>query len=202
MRIGAVLAAGLVVVAVGLALVLLDSEPRQAGSNYIPEAAEALTLAGRNASSCQADQVIPADAAALRLLVGTYERPTPEFRVSVRAEGDAIAAGRLPAGRPEGHVVVPIEPVDETRANVDVCVEARAGRSDRRTVLYGTPNQIRLEWLRQGDESWLELLPTVAHRFGLGKPFVSGAWVLGLAAVLLGLAWVLALRLALRELGR
>ena len=78
----------------------------------------------------------------------------------------------------------------------------RAPAEGRRTVLYGMPGQVRFEWLRAGEESWLELLPTVAHRFGLGKPFLSGAWVLGLAAVLLAAAWAVALRTTVRELRR
>jgi len=202
MRIGAVLAVGLAAVAVSLALVLLDSEPHQAGTNYVPEVGEALALEGRNDTHCQAGQVIPGDAAALRLLLGTSERPSPELRVTVRAGGETIATGRLPGGQRNGRVVIPISPVEDVRPNAEVCIEARSPGEPHRTVLYGTSGQVRLEWLREGDESWLELLGTVAHRFGLGKPFVSGGWVLGLTGALLALAWVLALRLMWRELSR
>jgi hypothetical protein len=201
MRIGAVLAAGLVAVAVGLALVLIDTAPRQAGTNYVPEAAEALTLAGRDATHCQPDQVIPADAAALRILIGTAGRPSPELSVTVRAGGETITRGTLPAGQPEGRVIIPVEPVAEDVVPAEVCIRARSP-GERRTVLYGGTAQVRLEWLREGEESWIDLLGTVAHRFGLGKPFLSGGWVLLLAAGLLALAWILSLRLALRELGR
>ena len=201
MRVGAVVAAGLVAVAVGLALALFDTAPRQAGTNYVPEAAEALTLAGRDATHCQPDQVIPGDAAALRILIGTAERPSPELSVTVRAGGETISRGTLPAGRPEGSVVIPIEPVDDAVVPAEVCIRARSP-DERRTVLFGGTAQVRLEWLREGDESWIDLFGTVAHRFGLGKPFVSGGWVLLLAAALLAFAWLMALRLALRELGR
>jgi hypothetical protein len=201
MRVGAVLAAALVAVAVGLVLVLLDTAPRQAGTNYIPESGEALTIEG-NGSHCQGDQVIPADAASLRLLVGTFERPTPELSVSVRAGGQTIASGSLRAGGKEGHVVIPIEPVEALHEHAEVCIKVRAPGKGRRTVLYGVPGAVHLEWLRGGEESWLELAPTVAHRFGLGKPFLSGAWVLWLSAVLLAAAWAVALRTAVRELRR
>jgi hypothetical protein len=202
MRIGAVLAVGLAAVAVGLALVLLDSAPRQAGTNYVPEVGEAFTLDGPRDTHCQNGQVIPGDSAALRLLVGTNERPSPELGVTVRAGGETIATGRLPGGPPDGRLVIPIDPVEDVRPDAEVCIEARSPEESSRTVLYGTSGQVRLEWLREGDESWLELLGTVAHRFGLGKPFVSGGWVLLLTALLLAFAWVLALRLVLRELSR
>jgi hypothetical protein len=201
MRIGAVLAAGLVAVAISLALVLLDSAPRQAGTNYVPEAGEALTLTGRDAAHCQGAEAIPGDAAALRLLIGAFEQPTPDLRVTVMQGGETLAAGRLPGGQPDGHVTIPIDPVEDARLDAEVCIEARSSEP-RRTVLYGASGRVRLEWLRNDDESWLELLGTVAHRFGLGKPFVSGGWVLGLAAAALALAWALALRLVLRELSR
>jgi hypothetical protein len=202
MRIGAVLAAGLAAVAVALALVLLDSEQRQAGTNYVPDAGTAVTLGGPTPAHCQAGQVIPGDAAAVRLTIGTAGRPSPELRVTVLAGGETISEGRLAAGQAEGRVVIPIDAVDDVRPDAEVCIEARSGDARRRTVLTGVPGQVRLEWLREDDESWLALLTTVAHRFGLGKPFVSGGWVLGLAAVLLALAWALALRLMLRELNR
>jgi hypothetical protein len=202
MRLGAVLAVGLAAVAVGLALVLLDSEPRQAGTNYVPEVGEALALEGRNDTHCQAGQVIPGDTAALRLLLGTSERPSPDLRVTVRAGDETIATGRLPRGQPDGRLVIPIDAVEDVRPDAEVCIEARSPEKLSRTVLYGTSGQVRLEWLREGDESWLELFGTVAHRFGLGKPFVSGGWVLLLTALLLAFAWVLALRLVLRELSR
>jgi hypothetical protein len=201
MRIGAALAAGLVAIAAALVLVLADSKPRQAGSNYVLEAGPVLTLKG-SGSRCQEQQVIPADSAALRLLVGTYGEPMPAVRVSARAGGRAIAAGRLPAGGEEGHVRIPIDRVGRLVDDAEVCVAIRAPDRSRRTVLYGSGDQVRFEWLRPDSESWFELVPTVAHRFGLAKPFVSGAWVLVLAGLLLAAAWVLGLRLVVRELSR
>ena len=94
MRIGAVVAAGLVTVAVALVLVLLDLGQRQAGSNYVPELSQAVTIKGTG-SHCQGGQLIPADAASLRLLVGTYENPTPKLSVSHALP----VARRLPRAR-------------------------------------------------------------------------------------------------------
>jgi hypothetical protein len=200
MRIGAVLAAGLVTIAVALAIVLLDSERRQAGTNYIPELGEAVTVDGAG-SHCQDRQLIPADAAALRLLVGTPGEPTPALKVSVRSGAETIASREVREGPYRGHLVVPVGPFEERREAARVCIELLGGKDDG-TVLHGTAGQVRLEWLRQGEESWVEVAPAVAHRFGLGKPFLSGGWVLWLAAGLLALAWVAAMRLILREMAR
>ena len=201
MRIGAVLAAGLVTIAAGLAFVLLDSERRQAGTNYVPELGEAVTIDGTG-PHCQEGQLIPADAAVLRLQVGRPGEPTPALAVSVRAGRETIASTEVPASNYRGHILIPVGPFEERRENAEVCIEVQGGGKDRQTVLYGAPDQVRFEWLREGDESWLDIVPAVAHRFGLGKPFLSGGWVLWLALGLIALAWVVALRLTVREMRR
>ena len=196
-RIGAVLAVAAVVVAVGLVVALSDSKPRQSGSNYVAELGPVATLRG-NDSRCQGGQVIPADTGALRLLVGTYGRPVPHMLVEVRSAGRTISSGTF-SGGPQGHVSVPLRPVHARVENATVCLAVGAPRGAR-TVLYGSGDQQRLEWLRPGSESWFGVLGTVAHRFGLGRGFFGGPWVLGLALLLLAGAWAVAARLTLREL--
>jgi hypothetical protein len=198
-RVKAVLAAGLLVVAVALVVVLLDSKTRQAGSNYVAESGPTVTL-GREDQHCEFEEVVPKDAAGLRVLLGTFERPSPPLEVSITAGGDAVSRGRLAGGGPDGEVVVPIERVRNLRADATVCIKADGLSAKRRLVLYGNGTRVRFEWVRTGRESWFEVLPAVAHRFGLGKPFVSGAWVLVAAGLLLAVAWALALRLLTREL--
>ena len=199
MRVKAVLAAGLLVVLVALAVVLLDSKSRQAGSNYVPEVAPTATL-GRVDEHCEFEQVVPQDAGALKLLLGTFGRPSPPITVSVTAAGELVSSGRLDGGHPDGEVTVPIRDVPKLRSNARVCIKADGVSAKRRVLLYGNGTLVRLEWARPGNESWFALIPTVAHRFGLGKPFVSGGWVLLAMALLLAAAWALALRLVIREL--
>jgi hypothetical protein len=196
-RIGAVVAVVAVVVAVGVAVALGDSKPRQSGSNYVSEAGPVTTVKG-TATRCQPGQTVPADTGALRLLVGTYGRQVPILRVTVKSGGRTISSGTL-AGGPQRHVSVPIEHVGQRVEGATVCLRVVAPTGTR-TVLYGANGLVRLEWLRPGSESWFGLLPTVDHRFGLGRGFFGGAWVLALAALLLAGAWALAVRLTLREL--
>jgi hypothetical protein len=62
--------------------------------------------------------------------------------------------------------------------------------------------RVSLLYLRAGSESWWQLLPTLDHRFGLGKAGVFGDWTLPFLALLLAGAWVLVIRLLLHELRR
>jgi hypothetical protein len=163
----------------------------------VPEWAPVVELRGAD-EHCEPEQLVPGDSGALRILLGTYGRPTPELRVTLSAPGRGVVSeGRLSPGRQEGSVLVPIERVDQTVGGT-VCIRTGAGG---RTVLYGRGEQIRLDWLRPGTETRLALLPTIAHRFGLAKLNPFGSGLLLLVGVLLAAAWVVAFRTVLREVG-
>ena len=198
MRVKVVIAAGLALVAgLVLVLLLLPGE-RRAGSNYVPEFGPTAQLLGA-ASHCEHGQLIPGDTAALNLLVGTYDRPTPRIDVSVTAPGrGVITRGSLPAGHEQGRVFVPVKRVDRAVNGADVCIRTGPGG---RTVLYGEGQSVRLAWLRPGSESRLSLLPTIAHRVGLAKLNPLGSWLLPFLALVLAAAWFVALRTVLREVG-
>lgn len=196
-RWGAILAGSLALV-VSLAIVLTDSKPRQSGSNYVAEAGPVAEIRG-SGERCQRRAAIPADTDAVRILLGTYGRPAPAVEVSARVHGQEITRGALARGGPEGHVVVPLRRVEHTTPGARVCVRVRGGE---RTVLYGSERKVRLEWQRPGSESWLELAPTVARRFGFGKANAFGSWLLLVAGLLLAVAWALAGRVVARELAR
>jgi hypothetical protein len=195
----AVVAAGFALLLVALAVTLLHSAPRSAGSNFVDEHEEVTKLRGPD-RLCQAGETLPADTAALRLLIGTYGRPAPALRVVARGRGGRIVtSGERRTGGPDGHVDIPIRQVDRLTPGLRVCVFAGAGG---RTVLYGSAGQVRFEWLRPGSESWLELFPTIAHRFGLGRWNPLGSLLLPAVALLLLAAWAATARLVLREVGR
>jgi hypothetical protein len=198
MRVRFVLAAGLVLIA-GLVLVLLVGQgQRRAGSNYVPEFGPIAELRGAG-RHCETGQILPADTGALKLRLGTYGRPTPEIGVRATAPGKGVVTeGRLAAGRHEGLVVVPLRRVGEAVQGAEVCVRIGGGG---RTVMYGRGQSVRLAWLREGSESRLALLPTVAHRFGLAKLNPLGSWLLPFLVLVLAGTWFIALRTVVREVG-
>jgi hypothetical protein len=196
-RIKFVLGAGLVAVAAVVAVLLLGEGQRRAGSNYVPEHGPVTELRAGD-THCETGVIVPGDAAALRLAIGTYGNPTPELRVRATAPGEGtVTSGRLPAGRREGRVVIPMSKVADTVTGAEVCVRAGSGRN----VLYGRGDSIRLSWLREGSESRLSMLAVVAHRLGLAKLNPLGSWLMVLLVGMLGAAWFIALRLVLREAG-
>jgi hypothetical protein len=193
------LAAGLVLLLGALGVTLAQSAPRAAGSNHVPEVEEAVKFKRGGGRHCQDGETIPRDAAALRLLIGTYGRPVPELRVMAsRAGGDRVTAGERPTGGGEGRVDIPVERAEDAVSGVRVCV--RVG-GPVRSVLYGAAGRVRFEWMRSGSESWFELLPTIVHRFALGRANLAGSLLLPFVALLLLVAWAIAVRLVFREVG-
>ena len=125
-----VLGAGLALLLALVAFTLAQSAPRAAGSNYVPEVAEVVKLDG-DGRHCQDGETIPGDAAALRLLVGTYGAPAPQIDVTVRERGGSLlTSGRLPRGAREGHLIVPIDEVADTTSGARVCLAIATTASD------------------------------------------------------------------------
>ena len=198
MTVTRVVALGVAALVVALAVTLAGSAERQAGTNSVLETGQAaeLTDGGEN---CQPGETIPADAGEVRLLVGTYGLPLPELTVTARLpDGTPVTSGRRPPGGREGYVDIPLRRVERTTAGAEVCIRAEG---NPRTVLYGEGTAVNLNWLRPGRESWFALIPTVAHRFALGKASLFGSLWLLVVALVMVVACALALRLVLREPG-
>jgi len=197
-----VIGVGLLAACAGLLLILTESKPRQAGSNYVRED----TLIARlppAARACQRNEGVPADAARLRLLVGTFGRPLPTLRISLLAFNAPPLSATLRGGGKEGHVSLPIPTARDATPRTTICIE-NAG--DHPVALFGgasadplrvagraTPGRARFEWLREGRESWIALAPTLARRIGYAKENPFGRALLPLAAILVLASWALAI---------
>ena len=151
MSVRIVLGAGFALLLTIMVVTLAQSAARSAGSNHVPEVAEVVELRG-DARRCQDGVTIPKDAGRLLLLIGTYGRPVPELRVvATGPDGEKVTAGERRSGGPEGRVEIPVQPVSETEPGSRVCISV-AGSG--RTVLYGDGQSLRLEWLREEDQTW------------------------------------------------
>lgn len=149
---------------------------------------------------CQKGEGVPEDAARLRLLIGTHYLPTPTIRLSARTpDGERIAVGRLPGGRTQGHVMVPVRRVGRGDGHATVCLRITSAIE---SVLYGVGGRVRFEWLRSPAESWWARLPVVADSFSFGKANPIGSALFPVVALLCLLLVVAAARLAIRELRR
>lgn len=213
MRVRVVLGVALLLVALGLVLDMSGRARRGAGSDHISPAVFAATVPGGGVL-CQSGVPLPHEAASVQILIGTYGRPVPDLSLSfLDASGAQVATGRIRAGAKQGVVTIPVTRVRGAAPSASACL--RVGGTSR-VALGGeggplnptsetinghqTPGRISLLYLRRGSESWWQLLPSLTHRFGLGKASFFGDWTLPAAMLLLLGVWIAAIRLLLREL--
>jgi hypothetical protein len=203
-----VLAGGLLVIVLVLCLTLLQSAPRRSGTDLTPEYAF-VTGISAGGSICQNQEILPEDTAALMMTIGTYGKPGPALHLTVAEEaGRRLTSGGLPAGWRQGTVRIPVARAPASKGNVVVClhdlgpggiaVGGDPGDPGYSILVNGHPffAHLRIEYMRPGSESWFALLPTVIHRFSLGKSNLIRHW----AAIATLLAVLLAIGLAVRAL--
>ncbi len=212
-RVRVVLAVALALVAGALALDMSARAPRLAGTDHTSPVSFVATLQSGQ-ELCQPGMVLPSDAARVQVLVGTYGAPVPQLSTRFLGAGSRVlAAGRLPAGAPQGEVTIPFSFHRGGSAAGTLCMLVEGGK---KTVLAGNaftagtdseqiagvpqPGRISIVYLRAGSESWWQLLPALSRRFGLGKASFFGDWTLAAVALLLLGVWVATVRLLRREL--
>lgn len=200
----AVLAVGLL----GLLLAALLDKERRAFTVGVASGGPAVELQpGRGV--CQGVIDVPRGGAfdTVRVLLGTYFRPGPPVRVTVREpDGGLIAAGELPGGYPdiaerpfhdvEVGDVGDQQPVTVCLRNTGsrpVAVYGNAGAASRSTAATmddGTELDADLDlvFLRAEAASVASLLPDVFRRAALFRPSGVGAWTYWVLLVLLVVA--------------
>jgi hypothetical protein len=212
-RVRVVLGVALLLAAGALALDMSGRAPRIAGTDHLNQVAFVATVRGGQAL-CQPQMILPQDAQRVQMLIGTYGPPVPSLAISfLDAGGRVLTRGRLPAGARQGEVVVPIGYPHGATVEGTLCVRVGAARrvalagdifppGPSSEQIAGRPQagRIAVTYLRPGRESWWQLLPTLSHRFGLGKASFFGDWTLPLAAIMLLGLWVAVARLLAREL--
>jgi hypothetical protein len=200
------MAIGLAAVAVILAAVLLQRDQRRSGSNLV-HSGPFVAVLGHGQSACQGDELLPDDTSAVRLTIGTFNRPGPSLRVVFSgARGEQLAAGSLGGGWRQGVVQIPITHVTRPIPGAYVClsdlgpgtIEITGSAPDppfQMSVAGSTVGgRLRYDYMRPGRESWLELLPTIVYRSTFAKSGVIRHWAWAAALVLMALAVGLAAR--------
>ena len=213
MRVRAVVAVALLLVAGALALVMSASAPRIAGTDHANDRRFLAALPGGR-ELCQTAMLLPPDTHTLKLLISTGGRPAPELIARFTASDARLtSSGRLAPGAHEGWVYVPLARTSSGAVAGTLCLH---NDGSEQVVLAGEPappgigsvwlagrteaERIDVVYLRPGRESWWQLLPTLSERFGLGKASFFGDWTLAATALLLAGVWVTTIRLLIREL--
>lgn len=198
----------IVLLAIAFAQAMGHKAERLAGSNSVVLERPILQISG-GSLLCQTT-LAPRDATAVQLFVAPAGPKGPPLGVEITAgSGRALASGHLAGGWSGGVVKVPIARIRESAADGKICIRnegkdplAFAGVSSKfvKAEVDSRPQNAALALLffRPGTESWSSLLPTIAHRAGVLKGSLAGAWVFWFAIALVALAGALSMAITFR----
>jgi hypothetical protein len=206
-----VVVAGPLAFLVAASVILSHSSERLSGTNLVPNGAYIEGLSSGQ-EACQGQELLPADTAALRMTIGTYGKPGPALTVAFTGPGGKLLTrGGLQQGWHEGAVRIPIRHVSLATGQTRFCL--RNGGKGPIVLAGDSPDpgfqlqvagrtiedqRLRIDYMRPGSESWVELAPTIVHRFGVAKAGWVRTWAWLAAVALMLVAVVLALRTVLR----
>lgn len=202
-----VVAAGLTGLLAALVVLLLQQAPRRSGSDLTPNGAFVVVL-HRAQEACQGQELLPANTSALQMTIGTYGAPGPPLRVSLSGPaGEPLSSGGLMRGWRQGVVRIPVAHVKSARDGARFCVRNDGTAPIALAGDFPDPGyamqvagkasherRLRVDYLRPGRESWIELLPTLVYRFSLGKAGFVRSWAWVAVLLLMLAAGALALR--------
>jgi hypothetical protein len=204
------LACGLLLIVAALAVTLGAAPMVVIHGNGVSEQ-NSLLETRLSTSVCQAGEAIPANTTAVRL--GLDAQVGPKVTVAVSAGGRTITTGTAAGGWGGGVVTVPVRAVRSAASNTEICFTLAPAFSTVTLVGEGArllpaivlpanrplPGRIAVEYLHRGSSSWLSLLPSIAHRMGLGHAW-PGAWIVFVLASAMAFCLALVARAGLREL--
>jgi hypothetical protein len=184
-----VVAVGLLAIAVILGVVLSQKAQRRSGTDLTPSDTVAATVPGGR-DACQDEELLPADTAAVQATITAFGQPLPALQIVFTAGpgGRVLSSGELPAGRRPGFVRIPIRYVSHASQHVRACLRNLGPASigivgaypdPPNHMLVGgaiAPGRLRYDYYRRGRESWMQLLPTIVHRWTLAKAGIVRHW--------------------------
>ena len=196
---------------VALADNLTHTGERTAGTNSVTPR-DNIVRVEDGQTACQTT-LLPGGAAELQLWVKRDEGYSPNITVTFTSRGRRVSGGRLGENWAGDFLRIPIDKAARTYPDTVMCIRADGPKG---FFLKGIPSQflvatldgapqgaaIAVQLYREGHESWLDILPVIAHRTGVLKGSLAGAWVFWAAVGGLLLVGGLAFALVLREMRR
>lgn len=191
--------------------VVLQRAPRRSGANFTLVATVSIPLAAGQ-QLCEPAELVPGDTAGLRVVAQPSGAGGEELQATVLDSAGTIASGRLAAGWRAGAITVPISKIRATTSGTVCLRDAGAGRvllggsvpDPPYTIsIDGRPlsGRLRIEYMRGGSESWLDLLNVLTYRFSLGRSTLTHVWASAAVLVLMLAVIALTARVLMRPEG-
>ena len=198
----------LVALAVAFVAHLGHSDARAAGGNSVPVQQPVVFVPGNGGELCQ-PTLLPHGAASVKLWVKRTRQSGPPLDVEFTSGGTRIAGGHFDGDWGSDTVQIPIGVARRTYADAVMCVRNQGKPelgfmgipSNFATVMVDgkpQPAAVTAQFFRKGESSWWSMLPAIAHRAGVLKGSLAGAWAFWAACALFAIAALIALAVAFR----
>jgi hypothetical protein len=206
----AVLAVGLALIGITIAVVLAHSPSTVAGTNSV-STADHIELEKGGLTDCQPAATIPRGTSAIRIGIEAL-RFNPAVAIRLFVGSHVIREDQQLAGTVSAPTVtVPIAPLANAVHGARICTTV--GPSIQTIRFYGQPGrspvqattnplqnaELHMEYLRPGPTSWWSMLPSIAYHAGLGRA-PGGTWIVFLMIALMLVIVALTSRLLIQEL--
>ena len=202
--------AGLALVALLLVVTLSQGTERRTESNAVVQVSGVALSIRPGKERCQTTD-LPSGTELVRLF-GEAPRGSTVVSLRITTFGQPVTAGRTASVRGEERVDIPLESaVARETLGERLCI-ANTGMAPVRFAGNRTPpigpanpggavlgDDIRVDYLKRGEQSWWSTRSVVAERFGLLKASFFGLWTLWAAMGLVVLSWLLAIRTLMRS---
>jgi hypothetical protein len=186
--------ASLLLIAGGCIAVMSGRERHQLGTNWVrPVAFQAKLDADERL--CQPGMRLPAGTGGIGVRIGTFDRPGPELRLTIRTPGEPDVRGALAPGWRQGDVVIPVSALATEHRDTRVCLEhdgaaplAIAGGpgtgEDARLDGEAIGGMIRLEYVEGKPATWFPDATDMLDRLAVARDALPGGAALPLFALL------------------
>lgn len=201
----------------GTVTVLVVPEERLAASNTKVIASAIAIPLRKGSARCQSSEFIPAGSRRIRLYADPLNAPGPAIDLTIRDRARVLVSRtRVPPGYGRGPVYAPIVVTNDIALG-QLCIRVPGARiflagnltSDNAQAPPARPtpgtrdtDEVRADYLLDGERSWMSMIGRVGERFETFSPSWGGWWLLIAAGVLVGVIWAAAVRLVLREVER
>jgi len=195
-----------------LVVVLSDSDQRVADTNTRIKASGASLRFAAGRRRCQR-QDAPAGADSVRFYAQPFVSTGGPLDVALFERRRRLAQGVVLLARADVPAVAKLDrPLRHEVAGLRVCItnsgpapiDLRGDRTPPTDTFINTgglkpPDDVRVDFLRRGDESWWALAPAIARRFFLEKASFFGPWTMWAVFALIALSCAAALLTLSRE---
>lgn len=193
----------LALIAAAIVASALQREPRLAATNTRVIASKLAIPLGPGERRCQSGEYVPTSATRAQIYAGFSGPQGPPLEVTLSSREERMHQRYAVTGYSASPIDVPLRPRGRDLEVAELCIRNAGGTQVTLAGNFGSDNpeapgasntpyqrpsdEVRVDYLQQGDKTVFDVLPAVFKRFTLFKPVGGlGPWALWMTLAILG----------------